>query len=65
MAKNNSPIGTSVEAHNEQRRARGRKFQETQDRAPPSRLSPALRAANTAAEPTPCAASPKLSMATP
>ena len=35
MAKNNSPIGTSVEAHNEQRRARSRKFQETQDRLRP------------------------------
>ena len=35
MAKNDSPIGTSVEAHNEQRRARSRKFQETQDRLRP------------------------------
>ncbi|MCZ7538107.1 MAG: hypothetical protein M5T61_20690 [Acidimicrobiia bacterium] len=35
MAKNNSRIGTSVEAHNEQRRARSRKFQETQDRLRP------------------------------
>jgi ribosome-binding protein aMBF1 (putative translation factor) len=35
MAKRNSPIGTSVEAHAEQRRARSATFRETQDRLRP------------------------------
>lgn len=35
MAKSDSPIGTSVEAHNEHRSARSHKFRETQERLRP------------------------------
>ena len=35
MTKIDSPIGTSVEAHNEQSRARNRVFRETQERLRP------------------------------
>lgn len=35
MAKNDSPIGTSVSEHTEQRRARSPKYRETQDRLRP------------------------------
>lgn len=35
MAKNDSPIGTSVEAHNEQRRTRSHRYRESQDRLRP------------------------------